>query len=126
MKILTIDDSMMVRNSIKRILKDIGYSDVIYLSAENGKIGLEIFEKEQPDILILDLLMPNMDGTEVAQKLQTIDHHCFISVLSSNFQKPVKERLLNMGVHLFIEKPITKEKIELIMNSYKMRKKDNI
>ena len=118
MKVLIVDDSLLVRNSLKRIILDLGSSDAMILAAKDGKAGLELFKKEAPDILILDLLMPVMDGTEVMRHLKEMNHNAFIAILSSNFQKPVKERLLGLGANLFVEKPMTNEKADLILKEY--------
>jgi len=118
MKILIVDDSLLVRNSVKRMLAGLVNTEIMFLVAKDGKSGLEIFEKEKPDILIIDLLMPIMDGEEVIQHIYKTHHKSFISVLSSNFQKPVRERMLALGVNLFIEKPVTKEKAEMLIQEY--------
>ncbi|MEE4356442.1 MAG: response regulator [Desulfococcaceae bacterium] len=118
MKILIVDDSMMVRNSLKRMLEASGLPDLKIRMAPNGEKGLSLFEEDTPDILIADLLMPVLDGTEMVRQLSDIKHRCFITVLSSNFQKPVKDRLLRLGAHLFTEKPITDEKLSHILKEF--------
>ncbi len=118
MKVLIVDDSMMVRNSLKRMLSARGIPDLMLADAPDGAKGLALFEREEPDILIVDLLMPVMEGTEVVRQLGEKQHKCFIAVLSSNFQKPVKERLLGLGAHLFVEKPVTEEKLDSVMKEY--------
>ena len=123
MKILIVDDSLLVRNSVKRMLANLVSPDALFIAAKNGKAGLELFEKEKPDILITDLLMPVMDGEKLIQSIYKTQHNSFISVLSSNFQKPVRERLLSLGVNLFVEKPVTKEKAEMIIKEYQQWKK---
>ncbi len=60
--ILIIDDEEPVRKSIRNFLEDCGYG---VLEAENGRIGLEIYERENPDLLLIDLRMPEVDGLEV-------------------------------------------------------------
>lgn len=122
MKILIVDDSLLVRNSVKRMLANLVHPETLFMAAKDGKAGLELFKKENPDILVIDLLMPVMDGEEVIKNIYGTDHNSFISVLSSNFQKPVKERMLNLGVNLFIEKPVTNEKAEMIIKEYQQWK----
>ncbi|MBF0225947.1 MAG: response regulator [Desulfobacterales bacterium] len=118
-KILLVDDSRLVRNSIKIFFKALGYSDINFLEAKDGQEALDIFTKEMPDMIILDLLMPIMGGEDLVKHIQTTKHNCFISIMSSNFQKPVRERLLGMGANLFVEKPVTPEKLSLIIADYK-------
>jgi CheY-like chemotaxis protein len=61
-KVLTVDDDEFVREILAAYLEDSGY-DV--LQAENGRLGLETFRRESPDLVMLDLRMPEMDGLEV-------------------------------------------------------------
>lgn len=118
MKILIIDDSLMVRNSIKRMIKKAVSAEVSLLDASDGKTGLSLVLNEKPDMVTLDLLMPIMDGTELMKNLQEMQVDCFKVVISSNIQKPVKERLMSLGADIFIEKPVTPDKIETIIAAY--------
>lgn len=61
-KILIVDDDSLNRNFLKNYLTTLGYTPLV---AENGKKGLEIIIKEHPDVIILDLNMPEMDGFEL-------------------------------------------------------------
>lgn len=112
MKLLITDDSLLVRNTIKRLVNAMAISDVVLLEAKNGREALDIYVKEKPDAVLLDLLMPEIDGEGVLAKLQEVEHKSFIAVLSSNVQEPVKKRCLSMGTDIFIEKPITHEKMK--------------
>ena len=64
--ILTIDDECAVRESIRRYLEDCGYR---VLEAENGRTGLEILERDPPDLVLLDLRMPEVDGLKVLARV---------------------------------------------------------
>lgn len=66
-KLLLIDDDQMITGPLARTLRESGYHVLV---ANNGKIGLELAQSEQPDIVILDVLMPEMDGWEVCQALR--------------------------------------------------------
>ncbi|MBF0303470.1 MAG: response regulator [Desulfamplus sp.] len=112
MKLLITDDSLLVRNTIKRLVNAMAISDIVLCEAKNGREALDIYVKEKPDAILLDLLMPEIDGEGVLAKLQEIEHKCFTAVLSSNVQEPVKKRCLSMGTDIFIEKPITHEKMK--------------
>ncbi len=60
--ILTIDDEDIIRASFRFYLEDYGYK---VLEAENGRVGLEVFERENPDLILVDLRMPEVDATPV-------------------------------------------------------------
>jgi DNA-binding response OmpR family regulator len=66
-KILVIDDDMMVRETIIEILESAGY-DV--LSAEDGKRGLALFLRERPDLVITDIIMPEMEGLQTITEIR--------------------------------------------------------
>jgi len=89
----------------KQLLAQQGYTNILILEAEDGRQGIEIFDKESPEWVILDLLMPDIEGEAVLKYIREKDKDCFVAVLSSNSQKSVQQRVLEMGADLFIEKP---------------------
>ena len=60
--ILTIDDEEVIRRSFQAYLEDSGFR---VLQANNGRVGLDVFRKDTPDIILVDLRMPEVDGLEV-------------------------------------------------------------
>ncbi len=70
MKILVVDDDQHLRELYKEELEEEGYKVLV---ASSGQEALEIFEKESPDIVTLDILMPGMDGIEVLRKMKEKD-----------------------------------------------------
>ena len=64
--ILTIDDEASIRNSFKNFLEDFDYA---VIEAENGKVGLEMFDRESPDLVLVDLRMPELDGMVVLENI---------------------------------------------------------
>ena len=68
MKIVVVDDEQAVRDSLRRSLSFNGYDIAI---AEDGEQALDVIEKEQPDLVILDVMMPKMDGLEVCRHLRS-------------------------------------------------------
>ncbi|MBF0379289.1 MAG: response regulator [Desulfamplus sp.] len=121
MKLLVADDSLLVRNTIKRLLAAMEIENIELLEAKNGREALEIYIKEEPDAILLDLLMPEINGEGVLAKLNEIEQKCFIAVLSSNIQEPVKKRCLGMGTDIFIEKPITLEKMKYFFIKFEQK-----
>ena len=121
MKLLIVDDSLLVRNTLKRFFEAVAVENLRLMEGKNGEAALQLFESEQPDYMILDLIMPVMDGMAVLKHLQHVTHECDITILSSNIQQTVKSKCLELGAKRFIEKPITAEKfanyLETIMGA---------
>jgi DNA-binding response OmpR family regulator len=67
MKILVVDDDPAIRMLYKEELEEEGYEVIV---ASSGKEALELFEKEMPDLVTLDILMPDMDGIQVLRKMK--------------------------------------------------------
>ncbi len=122
MKILLVDDSRFVRVSVKKHLLSFLDQEQIFLEAASGTEAISLIGQEDPDIVFLDLLMPDITGEDVLKEVRKKEYSGFIVILTSNFQKKVKERLLSMGANLFMEKTISKEKLSSIMQSYESSK----
>ena len=69
-KVLVIDDELSIRSLLSAVLRQKGYDVVL---AENGRKGLESFHQERPDVIVLDLIMPEMDGMAVLQSIRCVD-----------------------------------------------------
>jgi DNA-binding response OmpR family regulator len=105
MKILIIDDSEM-QQKIARIYLEKGSGHTI-ISASNGKTGFETAVLEHPELIVLDVEMPVMDGTETLKKLKSDPDTCDIPVIMcTSVDKPeVREHLLSLGAADYIKKP---------------------
>ncbi len=111
-KILVVDDDPDMREALQMILESGGYTVV---TAEDGEECLSKLKEERPDLLILDLLMPKMDGFEVCKALKDPRHkkHAGMPIIIlSSIQTDVSQRRyeLETGVQLdvddYVEKPI--------------------
>ena len=111
-KILVVDDDPDMREALQMILESGGYTVVM---AEDGEKCLSKLKEEQPDLLILDLLMPRMDGFEVCKALKDPRYAKYARmpiIILSSVQEGVSQRRyeLETGVRLdvddYVEKPI--------------------
>ena len=112
-KILIVDDSAFTRGIHKDILTSGGYETV---EAASGTEALEVFEKEKPDLTVVDLLMPDMDGMDVIRKLLESDPGAKIVVCSTDKQKPRQEEAREIGALGFLAKPIDDEELVRTFN----------
>jgi len=102
-KILTIDDEAYVRDSIRNYLEDYGFEVV---EAENGRIGIEVFEMEKPDLVLLDLRMSEMDGLQVLKILKDRYPEVPIIIASGTGNISAVVEALHLGAWDYILKPV--------------------
>lgn len=108
MKIVVVDDEQAVRESLRRSLSFNGYE--VFL-AEDGVQALEVIEKEQPELVILDVMMPRMDGLEVCRTLRSGGDDRPILVLTA--RDGVSDRVagLDAGADDYLPKPFALEEL---------------
>lgn len=111
--ILTVDDSRVSRMLITSIIRE-HYPKAEILEAGEGISALDIIEKNQPQLVILDMNMPGISGLEVAEKTIQQFPDIKIALLTANIQEIVQERAKNMGIHFF-KKPVNDTVISSIL-----------
>lgn len=104
LKILIVDDEPNVCTSLKGVLEDEGYE---VSTASNGEEALEQSAKFQPDIMLLDVVMPKIDGIEVLKRIKTIDSNLGVIVMSGHGTIEIAVKALKLGALDFITKPIS-------------------
>ncbi|MCP4721252.1 MAG: response regulator, partial [Desulfobacteraceae bacterium] len=102
-KILVIDDEVYIRDSVIGFLEDFGFE---VIEAENGRIGLEQFENQQPDLILCDLRMPEMDGLEVLAHVTKKNENIPIIIVSGAGNISDTVEALRLGAWDYIIKPI--------------------
>ncbi|MEA2060049.1 MAG: response regulator [Thermodesulfobacteriota bacterium] len=126
-RLLTIDDESYIRKSIRSFFEDY---DFVVFEAENGRTGIEIFEREKPDIVILDLRMPEMGGLEVLEILREKSPDTPLIVASGTGNASAVVEALHLGAWDYILKPV--HDMGVLLHSVKkclntnQLKKDNI
>ena len=108
MKILIIDDERSIRNSLKEILMDEGYEVDV---AENGVIGCTMADKEKYSVIFCDIMMPEMDGTEVLDKLTEMGIDSAVVMISGHADITTAVDCIKRGAFDFIEKPLDLNRI---------------
>ncbi len=109
--ILVVDDEEVMRELIRDILEDAGY-DV--LTASDGNEALALFKKNNVDVVLTDLIMPNKDGEEVVQELRKINPDAKIIVMSGGGQISGEDHiqlLEDLDVQHAIVKPINAKQL---------------
>ncbi|MFH1503886.1 MAG: response regulator [Candidatus Omnitrophota bacterium] len=109
-KILVVDDEPDILKTTRYILEGAGYQ--VY-TAGSGEEGLELLEKNELDLVLLDLMLPGQSGFEIARKIKSIDSYKNIPiiVLSCKTEDTDKYIAVKSGVVEYIEKPINSDKL---------------
>ena len=100
-KVLVIDDEQGIRDILDTILGRKGY-DV--LLANGGRKGLELFRRERPEVVVLDLKMPEMDGIAVLQQIRHLNPGQPVIILTGADIPSMEEQLRTYGVSEYVEK----------------------
>ena len=110
MKLLIVDDSALIRSRIARILNDPMLSPIQLLGmAKNGKEAIMLFLQHMPDLVTMDITMPEMDGVDCTEKMIEIHPGCNILVISALSDKATALKALKKGARGFIYKPFSDE-----------------
>lgn len=107
MRLLIVDDSNMIRQAIESWL--VSQNHEVVGQARNGVEALELFKQHKPDIVTLDITMPEMDGLEALEKMKALDSGARIIIISALASKEVAIEALKKGAATFVQKPITKQ-----------------
>jgi len=108
-KILITDDSTFMRIIIKNILLDQGYTDII--EAANGREGIEKFELDKPDLVLLDIIMPLMGGVDTLTQIMKIDPKARVVMLTAVGQETIMDECRKIGATDYITKPFNNKNV---------------
>lgn len=108
--VLLIEDNFEIRENTTELLELEGYA---VLEATNGKLGLELAKEKHPDIILCDVMMPEMDGYEVLTQLKKDNNTSGIPFifLSANTEKKDIQTGMNLGACGYLNKPFTLQEL---------------
>ncbi|MCX6956640.1 MAG: response regulator transcription factor [Verrucomicrobia bacterium] len=107
--VLLIDDEAHIRKYVGLILRQLGATKL--LEAGNGEEGVAAYKRENPDLVLLDVNMPIMDGIETLKKLREIDPECIVVMLTSLANRQTIDTAIELGAANYIRKDTPKEEI---------------
>lgn len=116
-KVLVVDDSPTDLNNIKNIVSDAGY---MVVTAQNGKEALDLARSQQPDLIFLDIIMPDMDGYAACRELTNDSETKNIPVVfvTSKNQKADRVWAQMQGGKAYVAKPYTSDDILNQINTF--------
>ncbi|HOV87629.1 MAG TPA: response regulator, partial [Syntrophobacteraceae bacterium] len=107
-RILVVDDEISILNSLRGVLQDEGY---LVSTAASGEEALEEVRKELPDLVILDIWMPRMDGLDVLEAMKGLAPSLPVIIISGHANIETAVKATRMGAFDFVEKPLSLERI---------------
>lgn len=113
-RILIVDDAMFIRLNLKIMLEKNGFT--VIGEAENGAVAVEKYRQLNPDIVTMDITMPEVDGITALKKIKEIDKNCKVIMVSAMGQEKLIRDAIMAGARDFIVKPFTEEKVIKVLN----------
>lgn len=118
MKILAIDDSLFMLKMLQKILKE-NLSNAEIITANTGEHGFNLYTELKPDLIITDLLMPDLNGQQLIERIREKDHNVRIIVVSADVQSSTRQEVCKHDILGFINKPLIGEKANQLIQIIK-------
>ena len=108
-RVLIVDDAAFMRMMIKDILEKNGFE--VVGEASNGQIAVDLYKKEKPDIVTMDITMPDMDGIEAVKQIRAFSPEAKIIMCSAMWQQSMVMDAIRAGAKDFIVKPFQADRV---------------
>jgi len=108
LRILIVDDSLIMRKNLTKNLKVLGHE--IIGEANDGRQSIDLYKTLQPDLVTMDITMPDMDGITAVKKIKEIDAEANIIMVTSHGQEAMVMDALKSGAKGYMLKPVTPDK----------------
>lgn len=119
LKVLIVDDEPLIRQGLKSIIDWKGYGFDICGEADNGKSGLDMIQNLKPDVAVIDIKMPQMNGLELVEEVKKLGMDLRVIILTAYSDFKFAQEAIDLGIDSYILKPIEKE--ELIQKVSRIR-----
>jgi len=116
-RLLIVDDTLIMRMKIKEIAVQAGWS--IVAEASNGREAVELFRQHQPEMVTLDMVMPEMDGLAALKAIRAIDPQARVVMVSAVDQKAKLNECIMSGAIDFIVKPFDSARLSAFFTRYR-------
>jgi DNA-binding NtrC family response regulator len=112
-KILVIDDEEFITRSLKQHLEKNGHE---VMAAHSGEEGIDAFNSDSPDIILLDLNMPGIGGMETLKTIRKLDSDATVIIITAHGDIETAVSTIKLGAYDFIEKPFDLDRISLLID----------
>jgi two-component system chemotaxis response regulator CheY len=116
LKVMLVDDSAFMRNMLKKLVTENG-AEVVAEAGDGGE-ALNKYQQAHPDLVFMDIMMPNVNGIEGLKKIMSTDKNAKIVMCTSVGQEKVVAEAVESGASDFIVKPFTPDDIKTIIAKY--------
>ena len=113
-KILVCDDSILARKQLMDAVKEVA-DGAIFIEGKNGSEAVELYKSEKPDLVFMDIVMPEKDGTTALGEIKNFDNNAVIIIVSSVGTQEQLKKAIQLGAKDFIQKPFEKNQIKEII-----------
>ena len=107
-KILVVDDAAFMRMRCKKLLSQSGFE---VIEAATGAQAVEVYKEDRPDVVLLDITMPDMDGLTALKELKKLDPNAKVAMVSAMGQQSVVMEALKFGAQDFLVKPFDPDRV---------------
>ena len=111
-KILVIDDEKLIRWTLEDVLRKEGYAVIV---AESGEEGLKLVEEHGPDLIILDLRLPGMQGMEVLERVKKIEPKTVVIIVTAHGSAESAVEAMSKGAYDYLNKPFDVDEVRLVI-----------
>ncbi len=109
LSVMVVDDSIITIKNLSKILNELGYN--VVASCINGQQALEKYQELKPDLVTMDITMPDMDGMEATKKIMAADPKALVIMITSHGQQQMVLDAIEAGAKGYILKPFNKDKV---------------
>ena len=113
-KILVVDDAGFMRKMVQTHLTKAGYTD--FIEGEDGARAVELYKENKPDLVIMDITMPNMNGIDALREIKSNDPDAKVVMCSAMGQEAMVMDAIKLGALDFIVKPFKADRIVQTVN----------
>ncbi|MFA6196060.1 MAG: response regulator [Sulfurimonas sp.] len=109
LNILVVDDSLIIRKNVRKYITSLGHN--VIGEAQNGAQAIDACKNFKPDLITMDITMPDMDGITAVKKIREFDKDVNIIMVTSHGQEEMIVSSLKAGAKGYILKPVSEEKL---------------
>ena len=113
-KILVCDDSVLARKQLMDAVKEVS-DGAVFIEGKNGSEAIELYKTEKPDLVFMDIVMPEKDGNAALSEIREFDKDATIIIVSSVGTQEQLKKAIQLGAKDIIQKPFEKNQIKEII-----------